>query len=127
MDGKRTEALGKLLKERRHELGFSAKEVADRAGIADSNVLRIEQGAIANPRPETLKSLADALRLDLSDLYATAGYVQPEGLPNFAPYLRSKYADLPASAKRELEDSFNRIAAKHGYDANGPAPGQDEN
>jgi transcriptional regulator with XRE-family HTH domain len=107
-------------------LGLSAREVADRSGMADSNVLRLEQGAIANPRPETLKSLADVLDLDLSDLYTAAGYVQPQGLPSFEPYLRSKYSDLPASARRELEQSFARIAAKHGYDPNGPRPGEDE-
>lgn len=126
MDKKKSQALGKLLKDARKRLGLSAQEVGDRAGLADSNVLRLEYGAIANPRPETLKSLADVLGLDLADLYAVAGYVQPQGLPSFAPYLRSKYADLPASAKRELENSFRRIAAKHGYDPNGPGPGEDE-
>lgn len=126
MDKKQAQSLGKMLKQSREKLGLSAREVADRSGMADSNVLRLEQGAIANPRPETLKSLADALSLDLSDLYAAAGYVQPEGLPSFAPYLRSKYADLPASAQREIEASFKKIAAKHGYDPAGPKPGEDE-
>lgn len=118
--------LGKMLKKAREANGLSAREVAIRSGMADSNVLRLEQGGIANPRPETLKSLADTLQLDLSDLYAAAGYLQPQGLPSFAPYLRSKYADLPASAQREIEQSFARIAAKHGYDPNGPKPGEDE-
>lgn len=118
--------LGKMLKKAREANGLSAREVAIRSGMADSNVLRLEQGGIANPRPETLKSLADTLQLDLSDLYSAAGYLQPQGLPSFAPYLRSKYADLPASAHREIEQSFTRIAAKHGYDPNGPKPGEDE-
>jgi len=126
MDKSQSKALGAQLKAARKRLALSAKEVGDRAGLADSNVIRLEQGAIANPRPETLKSLADALDLDLSDLYATAGYVQPDGLPSFAPYLRSKYADLPAGARRELEASFRHIAAKHGYDPSGPRPGEDE-
>ena len=103
MDTKQTRLLGKQLKEVRSRLGLSAREVGDRSGMADSNVLRLEQGNIANPRPETLKSLADALDLDLADLYTAAGYVQPTSLPSFAPYLRSKYADLPPSAQRELE------------------------
>jgi hypothetical protein len=94
--------------------------------MADSNVIRLEQGAIASPRPDTLKSLADVLQLDLADVYAAAGYVQPQGLPSFAPYLRSKYGKLPASAQAELERNFARIAEKYGYDPNGPAPGEDE-
>ena len=126
MDAKQAQLLGKQLKEARAQLVLSAREVADRSGMADSNVLRLEQGAIANPRPETLKSLADALDLDLADLYAAAGYVQPAGLPSFAPYLRSKYADLPPSAQRELERTFHKIATKHGYDPAGPAAGEDE-
>lgn len=126
MDDKEAQRLGTQLKQARAKLGLSAREVADRSGMADSNVLRLEQGAIANPRPETLKSLADTLDLDLADLYAAAGYVQPAGLPSFAPYLRSKYADLPPSAQRELERSFKQIAAKHGYDPAGPAAGEDE-
>lgn len=126
MDKEHSQALSELLKRTREQLGLSAREVADRSGMADSNVIRLEQGAIANPRPDTLKSLADVLHLDLADLYAAAGYVQPAGLPSFVPYLRSKYAELPASAKRELEASFEQIAAKHGFDPNGPKPGEDE-
>lgn len=126
MDKEHTQQLASLLKQAREQLGLSAKAVADRSGMADSNVIRLEQGVIAAPRPDTLKSLADALGLDLADVYAAAGYVQPKGLPSFAPYLRSKYADLPASAKVELEQSFTRIAEKYGYDADGPLPGEDE-
>jgi transcriptional regulator with XRE-family HTH domain len=126
MDKEHSQALATLLKQARERLGMSAREVADRSGMADSNVIRLEQGAIANPRPDTLKSLADVLGLDLADVYAAAGYVQPHGLPSFAPYLRSKYADLPANAKVEMEQSFARIAEKYGYDADGPAPGEDE-
>jgi transcriptional regulator with XRE-family HTH domain len=126
MDKEQSLQLGHLLKQARLDHQLSAREVGDRSGMADSNVLRLEQGAIANPRPDTLKSLADVLELDLADLYAAAGYVQPQGLPSFAPYLRSKYADIPASAAAELEASFSRIAAKHGYDPKGTQQGEDE-
>lgn len=126
MKNNQAATLGTMIKQARESLGLSARELADRSGMADSNVIRLERGDIANPRPETLKSLADTLKLDLSDVYAAAGYLQPQGLPSFAPYLRSKYADLPKSAQRELEQSFARIAAKHGYDPNGPRPGEDE-
>ncbi len=87
--------LGNALKERRTELELTIKEVARRSGMTDSNVLRIERGDIPQPRPETLKSLADVLGLELSDLFNLAGYVQPRTLPSFSPYLRSRYADLP--------------------------------
>lgn len=119
-------SVGVLLAERRKALGLSRAEVARRVGITDSSLLRFEDGTISRPRPDVLKTLAETLDLDLADLYAAAGYVQPTSLPSFAPYLRSKYAGLPASATRELEASFARIAAKHGYDPRGPNPGEDE-
>lgn len=118
--------LARMLKTARQERGLSAREVAKRSGMNDSNVVRLEQGAILNPRPETLKSLADVLDLDLADVYATIGYVQPEGLPNFTPYLRTKYSDLPPRARRELERSFTDIVKRYGYDPSGPKPGEDE-
>lgn len=127
MDSDHSQALARLFKQTRETLGISAREVARRAEITDSNVVRLEQGAIPNPRPDTLKALADVLGLDLADVYAAAGYVQPKGLPSFTPYLRSKYAGLPVEARQELETSFARIADKYGFDANGPKPGEDEN
>lgn len=126
MNNSQLKALAQLLREAREGLGLSAREVGKRSGITDSNIVRLEQGAIANPRPETLKAIADVLELDLADVYAAAGYVQPDGLPSFAPYLRSKYGDLPAEAQQELERSFKTVAEKYGYDASGPKPGQDE-
>lgn len=118
--------LGKALRERRNELELTIKEVARRSGMTDSNVLRIERGDIPQPRPETLKSLADVLGIELSDLFSLAGYVQPKTLPSFSPYLRSKYSDLPESAAKEIEASFAKIATKHGFDPNGPHDGEDE-
>lgn len=118
--------LGDTLKQRRLGLHLSIREVARRSNINDANILRIERGDSAQPKPETLRALADALGIDLSDLFALSGYVQPKTLPTFAPYLRSKYADLPESAAREIEASFAAIAAKHGYDPRGPKRGEDE-
>lgn len=126
MTPKQAKELARMLKTARQAQGLSAREVAKRSGITDSNVVRLEQGAILNPRPDTLKSIADVLGLDLADIYATIGYAQPEGLPSFTPYLRSKYGELPAKARRELEKSFADIAKRYGYDPQGPRPGEDE-
>ena len=126
MDEKKAKKLGAMLLKSREAQGLSAREVAARSGLVASSVRRLEQGAIPNPGIETLKSLADVLELDASDLYATAGVMPTNGLPSFAPYMRSKYSDLPDSAQQELESAFARIAAKHGYHPDGPKPGEDE-
>lgn len=118
--------LGETIRAARESKALSIRDVADQAGVGRSTLLELEQGKVATPNPTTLAALAQVLSLRLADLYATAGYTPPKGLPTFAPYLRSKYADLPPAAQAELSRSFEHIAKKYGYDADGPAPGQDE-
>jgi|SRR3954447_26153496 len=119
-------ALGKRLRARREELGLSIRDLERLTGIDNSLILRMEQGAIANPAPEKLSRVAEALGLDLADVYALAGYSAPRQLPAFTPYLRTKYRDLPQRAVRELERTFTEVAKRHGYRPEGPAPGEDE-
>jgi transcriptional regulator with XRE-family HTH domain len=121
--------LGAYLRETREEQGLSQRAVAKRGDLDHVTVARLEQGLFLNPRPETLKTLADVLGLNLSDLFTMAGYVQPQGLPNFAPYLRTKYGEMPDEAVAELDAHFQKIAKKHGFTSDtyrGPLPGEDE-
>lgn len=121
--------LAELLRTARENLGLSVREVGRRSGVSDGNVVRLEQGAIPNPRPDTLKAIADVLELDLADVFASIGYVQPQGLPSFTPYLRSKYGDMPDEAVRDLQAYFTKLAKKHGLNPDehsGPKPGEDE-
>lgn len=118
--------LGETLRRARDRHSLSIRDVADRTGIGRSTLLDLEQGKVASPNPTSLARLAAPLELELSDLYALAGYTPPSGLPAFSPYLRSKYGDLPAAAQAELARSFEHIAEKYGYDPRGPAAGQDE-
>lgn len=119
--------LAEVITEARRNKGFSTRQVAAEIGIDQSNLVRLEQGNVATPKPAVLDGLARVLDLELADLYALAGYTRPTELPAFTPYLRSKFADLPEGARAELEQSFQTIAQKYGYDAAGPRPGEDEN
>ncbi len=118
--------LADVISSARKAKGLSTRAVATEIGLDQSNIVRLENGAVISPQPAVLEGLARVLDLDLADLYALAGYTKPSQLPAFAPYLRSKFAGLPDEAHDELEKSFRRIAKKYGYDANGPEPGQDE-
>ena len=118
--------LARIIQEHRTTLGISATELARRAGVTTGTITRLELGQIASPRAETLRAIAEALGVPASDLFVTADWLPKNELPTFSPYLRSKYKDLPAAAKHELETSFAAIAQKYGYDPAGPAPGQDE-
>lgn len=68
--------------------------------------------------------LAAVLELDPLDLAALAGYELKDTLPPVQPYLRSKYPDLPESARAEID----AVVRKYGIDPNrtGPLPGEDE-
>lgn len=119
--------LAEVISNARKAKGLSTRAVAAEIGLDQSNIVRLENGAVTAPQPVVLEGLARVLDLDLADLYALAGYTKPTELPAFTPYLRSKFADLPTEAHDELERSFKRIAKKYGYSADGPTPGQDEN
>lgn len=118
--------LAEVISSARKAKGLSTRAVAAEIGLDQSNIVRLENGAVTTPKPSVLAGLARVLDLDLADLYALAGYTKPSELPAFTPYLRSKFADLPEAAQAELERSFTRIAKKYGYTANGPVPGEDE-
>lgn len=126
MNEKQARALGAFLREHRTTLGLSTRAVAAESGVDMATIVRLEQGAFAEPKPDTLRGVAEALGVSLADVFALADYTVPTELPAFNPYLRNKYRDLPAPAVEELERSFRRIARKHGYDPDGPAAGEDE-
>jgi len=126
MDQDQAAELGRRLRARREQLGLSTRELAERVGTTHTTIARIEQGGFDAPAPDKLSRIADALGLSLADVFALAEYAVPSELPAFRPYLRSKYRELPASAVEELERSFQRLAKRHGFDPEGPAPGEDE-
>ncbi|MFN2471119.1 MAG: helix-turn-helix domain-containing protein [Gaiellaceae bacterium] len=126
MNPKQAKALGKFFKEHRAALGLSTRALAAQSGVDMATIVRLEQGAFAEPRPDTLRVVAEALGVSLADVFAMADYVVPDELPAFTPYLRSKYRGLPSEAVEQLERSFARLAKRHGFEPDGPAPGEDE-
>jgi transcriptional regulator with XRE-family HTH domain len=118
--------IARLLRNQREMLGMSMREVARAAQLNVATISEIESGINLSPLPETLKAIARALDLPVSDLYAAADWLPHGELPTFAPYLRAKYSDMPESAVSELATDFDRLAEKYGVSANGPTDGQDE-
>jgi transcriptional regulator with XRE-family HTH domain len=118
--------LGDVLQARREELGLSQFELARRADIDRSVVLRIETGAIQQPDPRKLARLAKVLDLPLTRLYSLAGYPAGRQLPSFQPYLRDRYRKLPNEAIDKLSRYFDEIVDEYGIAADGPENGEDE-
>lgn len=125
MDEDQAKQLGEHLQNARNLKGLSARALAELTGIADSSIVRIELGMVAEPRPDKLKRIAEALDLSTADVFERAGYATATDLPAMQPYLRTKY-NLPPEAMEEIERSVARIAKKHGISLEGPAPGEDE-
>jgi transcriptional regulator with XRE-family HTH domain len=57
--------LGQMVYERRHELGLSQRELAERAGMTQPQLSRLEGGG-ATPTIPLLERLAEALEVDLA-------------------------------------------------------------
>ena len=125
MNPQQAKKLGSHLRTSREALGISARELARRADVDDSTIVRFEQGAFAEPSPDKLQRIARVLGLNLADLYVLADYPVP-GLPTLRPYLRAKYRDLPPEAAQQLDAYAQRLAKRHGVELSGPAPGEDE-
>lgn len=119
-------SFGHLIRAAREAAGLSLRDVAAEADVSKSMLGKLEQDEIQSPNPRLLEALAPTLGIELIDLYSAAGYVPAKGLPNFSPYLRSKYRDLPPEARTEIEASFTEIASRYGIAERGPAPGEDE-
>jgi transcriptional regulator with XRE-family HTH domain len=127
MDHEQAVQLGKLLRDRREELGLSTRRLAEISGVNHPTIIRIERGDFATPGPDKLKALAKALDLNLADLWNVAGYGSDTDLPSPVRYLRAKYRDLPEATVQALSRDVEAALKRHGIEpTSGPAPGEDE-
>jgi transcriptional regulator with XRE-family HTH domain len=115
--------LGQLLRKRREERGLGIRGLAAASGVNISSITSLERGDILAPQPDTLKALAAALNLSVSDLFTVAGWLPAEELPTLKPYLRAKYRELDEAAIADLERYAEALARKHG---SGPIDHEDE-
>lgn len=56
------------IRTRRKELGLSQQRLAEKAGLALSQVSKLEQGAITDPHVSTVRKLAKALEISVCEL-----------------------------------------------------------
>lgn len=100
--------LGQYIQKRREAKGLSIRALGRIAHVDAAILSRLERGERMVSSPEPLARIAHALDIDEQDLYALAGYRIPDGLPDFAPYLRAKY-DLPPAAIDQLQRYFKEV------------------
>jgi transcriptional regulator with XRE-family HTH domain len=104
------------LREIRLRRGLSQADLSAITGVTEFTISEIESGKRANPRPSTLRKLAQALEVDVSALYGGPTYpkVQAplplEGLAGGAgdPVQAAKIIRALASTAAELARAWNR-------------------
>ena len=47
---------------------LSQRELAERAGLSPTTILKLESGRVDEPHPRTIRKLADALKVDPNEL-----------------------------------------------------------
>ena len=68
--------IGKYIADLRTEKGMSQRELAERSGLSNTEISRLESGKRLNPSPGTLKSISGALGVEYSELMRVAGYIE---------------------------------------------------
>jgi transcriptional regulator with XRE-family HTH domain len=116
---------GEYLQSLRRQRKLGIRELARKAAIDSGGITRIEKGQ-ARPRPDTLKCLAIALEVPVSDMFAMAGYVTPSDLPSISTYLRVCYRDLSDESLIHLEGYIRHLIDDRHLDPNGPVAFEDE-
>lgn len=109
--------LGSVLRKRRHALDLSFRDVAEASGVHHTTILRLEAGENLTPSADKLRRIAEALDLQLSDVFGLAGYASPDKLlPNPTVYLRTKYRGLSESKLNALTKEVEALLQRHGLD-----------
>lgn len=75
------------LREIRLRRGLSQADLSGKTGVAEFTISEIEAGKRANPRPSTLRKLAEALEVEVAAFYGEPSYPKEERRPSPEPSL----------------------------------------
>lgn len=97
---------GQYLRELRVEKGLGINQLATYSGISNAQISRIETGSRGVPKPETIKRLADALKVPYKDMMREAGYLidQDEEKQTYYALNKKDERDLAKDLERMMEE-----------------------
>jgi transcriptional regulator with XRE-family HTH domain len=105
--------VGEKIRTMRVQCGLTQKQLGERAGIAEPTIRKYELGKL-NPKIETLKKIADALGVPLSELSPMFPFYKENALPSDKPSMaevtrRAKENGMTVSdymkSRPELQDA----------------------
>jgi transcriptional regulator with XRE-family HTH domain len=100
-------SFGTHLRRRRKELGLTQRKLADKVGLSESEVSRIETAKVDDIEAETLYGLAKALKWDAFQMQEAYHGTWPgeskQAVPNS---IKSALGELLKSLPRDLVDEF---------------------
>ena len=121
------------LRDIRLRRGLSQADLSAKTGVAEFTISQIEAGKRANPRPSTLRKLAQALDVEVADLYGSPEHPLAEAPPSpeqpplngFEEARRSEWDAAVRSARRlrmrSRSQMKNALASWHASKARGDA------
>ena len=73
----RMEHVGKTICDHRQRMGMTQEELARRAGLAPTSIVRLESGEVRAPRLSTLGALAKAFQIPVAELVQYVSDIKP--------------------------------------------------
>lgn len=100
MTSKQAEDLGRLVRRTRKRQRLSLRELGHRLQIPTSWLGHLEQGRYADPAPDRLNRICEALDIDPARLHPYVRQDVSDSLPEMTAYFRTKYRLSPAQVAR---------------------------
>ncbi|MBF6446624.1 helix-turn-helix transcriptional regulator [Nocardia elegans] len=101
-----------IIQKRRKDLGLTRSDLARRTGLANSSILRLEEGSFAHPSPRSLKAIADGLEMPVDILLHEAGWMPKAERPTDRPHIAITYHRVPDDVARHIQARVNMMVKR---------------
>ncbi|HXZ71576.1 MAG TPA: helix-turn-helix transcriptional regulator [Streptosporangiaceae bacterium] len=108
MTSSQARRLGLLVAKARGRKAVSLRDLAWQVGVHTSWLGRLEQGDFADPAPDRLARVAEALDIEPERIDRITKGAVADGLPGMRTYFRAKYALSPEQVA-QIERYVNRL------------------
>lgn len=92
---------GDYLRRLRKERNLSINELAEKSGISNAQISRLENGERGIPKPETIQKIAEALEVPYEEMMVVAGYISADV---YLELLKTNKINIPEELKPIVEE-----------------------